>query len=245
MEPEAKLTDKGFTGHAHNDTIKLIDMKARWYSPQLGRFLQPDEIVPDPSDPQSLNRYSYAMNNPVKYRDPTGHYAANVNTGGNYDCSSQGGCEIEAQQHSTSPADAVYPEGHPEAGNYILDRETAYAVSGGRLYVSLDLTKVDVPQLAIDSADLLVSALLETNPLTLPKAEMINFALWFADIHYNNLKANQGGALWAVVEPGAEDTVELVVNQYIGGKWIPVLGGVFDVVSIVDNVSRGVSIEYR
>jgi hypothetical protein len=35
-----------------------------------------DTIVPDPADPQSLNRYSYSYNNPVKYRDPTGHMAA-------------------------------------------------------------------------------------------------------------------------------------------------------------------------
>jgi len=46
---------------------------ARWYDPALGRFLQPDTIVPDPANPQSLNRYSYTLNNPLKYTDPTGH----------------------------------------------------------------------------------------------------------------------------------------------------------------------------
>ena len=40
----------------------------------LGRFIQPDTIVPNPGDPQSLNRYSYAANNPVRYTDPSGHY---------------------------------------------------------------------------------------------------------------------------------------------------------------------------
>lgn len=43
------------------------------YSPALGRFIQPDTIVPDMYNPQSLNRYSYVLNNPIRYIDPTGH----------------------------------------------------------------------------------------------------------------------------------------------------------------------------
>jgi len=39
----------------------------------IGRFLQPDTIVPEPANPQSLNRYSYVYNNPLRYTDPTGH----------------------------------------------------------------------------------------------------------------------------------------------------------------------------
>ena len=48
---------------------------ARWYDPTLGRFIQPDTIVPERGDPQGLNRYSYVNNNPVKYTDPSGHWA--------------------------------------------------------------------------------------------------------------------------------------------------------------------------
>ena len=36
-------------------------------------FTQPDSIVPSPGSSQSLNRYSYVLNNPLKYIDPTGH----------------------------------------------------------------------------------------------------------------------------------------------------------------------------
>ncbi|MEW5757848.1 MAG: RHS repeat-associated core domain-containing protein, partial [Candidatus Omnitrophota bacterium] len=46
---------------------------SRYYDASICRFIQPDTIVPDPNDPQSLNRYSYCRNNPVKYIDPTGH----------------------------------------------------------------------------------------------------------------------------------------------------------------------------
>ena len=40
---------------------------------RAGRFLSADTIVPNPSNPQSLNRFSYVRNNPLKYTDPTGH----------------------------------------------------------------------------------------------------------------------------------------------------------------------------
>jgi RHS repeat-associated protein len=46
---------------------------SRWYSPVLGRFLQPDTIVPGAGNPQSMNRYNFVGNNPLRYRDPTGN----------------------------------------------------------------------------------------------------------------------------------------------------------------------------
>jgi hypothetical protein len=41
----------------------------------LGRFSQPDTDIPDLSNPQSYNRYSYCVNDPLRYNDPTGHAA--------------------------------------------------------------------------------------------------------------------------------------------------------------------------
>ena len=46
---------------------------ARWYDPALGRFIQPDTLVPDPADAKMFDRYAYVNNNPIKYTDPTGH----------------------------------------------------------------------------------------------------------------------------------------------------------------------------
>ena len=46
---------------------------ARYYDPTLGRFISPDTIVTSPANPQSLNRYAYVLNNPLRYTDPTGH----------------------------------------------------------------------------------------------------------------------------------------------------------------------------
>jgi RHS repeat-associated protein len=71
-------TDFSFTGQRSLDaqgigfSIGLVDYKFRMYDPYLNRWTQPDSIIPD-GNPQSLNRYSYAANNPIRYNDPSGH----------------------------------------------------------------------------------------------------------------------------------------------------------------------------
>jgi RHS repeat-associated protein len=68
-------TDFGYTGQRmlDEDMGGIMDYRARFYSPALSRFLQPDTIIPDQSNPQSWNRLSYVVNNPIRYNDPTGH----------------------------------------------------------------------------------------------------------------------------------------------------------------------------
>jgi len=62
-----------YTGKERDPETGFYFYEARYYDPQLGRFLTPDTIVPNWTDPQDFNRYSYAGNNPLKYTDPTGH----------------------------------------------------------------------------------------------------------------------------------------------------------------------------
>jgi RHS repeat-associated protein len=76
-EPTADLTDRGYTGHKHNDDLGLIYMNARYYLPGIGRFISADTLVPDPTNPQQFNRYTYVLNNPLRFTDPTGHCAEN------------------------------------------------------------------------------------------------------------------------------------------------------------------------
>jgi RHS repeat-associated protein len=64
--------DRKFTGQRLDGT-GLYFYGARYYDPNIGRFISPDTIVPNPANPQSLNRYSYVLNNPLKYIDPTGY----------------------------------------------------------------------------------------------------------------------------------------------------------------------------
>ncbi|NDW18126.1 hypothetical protein D0T53_04240 [Dysgonomonas sp. 216] len=66
------LLGRGYTGHEHLTMYGLINMNARLYDPVLGRFLSPDPYVQDPYNSQNFNRYSYCLNNPLKYNDPNG-----------------------------------------------------------------------------------------------------------------------------------------------------------------------------
>jgi RHS repeat-associated protein len=65
---------RGYTGHEHLTQFGLINMNARLYDPAVGRFLAPDPYIQNPYFSQNFNRYSYALNNPLKYTDPSGEY---------------------------------------------------------------------------------------------------------------------------------------------------------------------------
>ncbi|RKH09905.1 hypothetical protein D7V97_15245 [Corallococcus sp. CA053C] len=69
---DATRVHMGFTGHETDEELGLINMKGRIYDPQLGRFLSPDPYLPAPRTSQALNRYSYVLNNPLRYTDPSG-----------------------------------------------------------------------------------------------------------------------------------------------------------------------------
>ena len=69
--PSWTLLDRGFTGHEHLPQFDLINMNGRMYDPIIGRFLSPDPYIQG-GGTQSFNRYTYALNNPLKYTDPTG-----------------------------------------------------------------------------------------------------------------------------------------------------------------------------
>ncbi len=71
--PIFKFFDRGYTGHEHLQGVGLINMNARLYDPKVHRFLQPDTYIQDPYNTQNYNRYSYCVNNPLKYTDITGN----------------------------------------------------------------------------------------------------------------------------------------------------------------------------
>jgi|694.fasta_scaffold00269_22 RHS repeat-associated protein len=73
---------RGYTMHEHLDEVGIINMNGRIYDPILGRFLQPDKIIQEPGNLQNHNRYSYVMNNPLKYTDPSGYRATGPGNSG-------------------------------------------------------------------------------------------------------------------------------------------------------------------
>ncbi|QDF03898.1 hypothetical protein BHS04_11890 [Myxococcus xanthus] len=62
----------GFTEHEMEDELGLIHMGGRMYDPLTARFLSRDPFVQFPLSGQSYNRYSYALNNPLRWTDPSG-----------------------------------------------------------------------------------------------------------------------------------------------------------------------------
>ncbi len=68
------IGDRGYTGHEHLVRHRLINMNARLYDPSIGRFLSPDPYIQDGETTQNFNRYSYCLNNPLKYKDENGEF---------------------------------------------------------------------------------------------------------------------------------------------------------------------------
>ena len=62
---------RGYMGHEMLNDFDIINMNGRLYDPVLGRFLSPDNFVQMPDNAQRYNRYSYCLNNPLKYTDPS------------------------------------------------------------------------------------------------------------------------------------------------------------------------------
>jgi RHS repeat-associated protein len=67
-------TSKGYTGHEMVNDFEVIHMGGRTYNPVLGRFMQADPFIQAPDNLQSYNRYSYVLNNPMSYTDPSGYF---------------------------------------------------------------------------------------------------------------------------------------------------------------------------
>ena len=78
-----------YTGQrSEMDSLGLYFYNARWYDPALGRFAQADTIIPSAGSSQAWDRYAYAMNNSLRYIDPSGHIAVEDDGGG-------GGCPAD------------------------------------------------------------------------------------------------------------------------------------------------------
>jgi RHS repeat-associated protein len=69
----APYNTASYTGQHYDDVAGLMDMKARWYDPTAGRFLQQDTWAGSMTTPWTQNRYAYVGNNPINLWDPTGN----------------------------------------------------------------------------------------------------------------------------------------------------------------------------
>ena len=79
LNPSGNKDNVGFTGHIQDDRTGLTYMQARYYDPDIGRFLSIDPVGFRPSKPSLFNRYAYASNNPYRYLDPDGRDSTDAN----------------------------------------------------------------------------------------------------------------------------------------------------------------------
>ncbi len=70
----ALFLGRGYTGHEYLPWFGLTNMNSRLYDAALGRFLAPDPYIQMIDNTQNFNRYSYCLNNPLIYTDPTGEF---------------------------------------------------------------------------------------------------------------------------------------------------------------------------
>jgi RHS repeat-associated protein len=67
------VTRRGFTGHEMLDAVGLVNMNGRVYDPYLARVLSPDPLIPSMALSQAVNPFSYVMNSPLSWTDPSGY----------------------------------------------------------------------------------------------------------------------------------------------------------------------------
>jgi len=63
-----------YSGEVYDAETGLYNLRARYYDPSVGRFINEDTYEGQIDNPLSLNAYTYVHNNPLIYADPTGHF---------------------------------------------------------------------------------------------------------------------------------------------------------------------------
>lgn len=72
------LQRRGYTGHENVEGLGIIHMNGRIYDPLLARFVQADPTLQFTQLSQGYNRYSYVLNNPMTYTDPSGYFLSGL-----------------------------------------------------------------------------------------------------------------------------------------------------------------------
>jgi len=124
----------GFTSYERDKESGNDYAKARYYISRLARFSSPDPIGGNPANPQSWNRYSYVLNDPINLNDPEGEYCAwddgtyddSPENGGasQSECADQGGSWVDGptpEEQAQQDQEAQGQQGDPSVDLQILD----------------------------------------------------------------------------------------------------------------------------
>jgi RHS repeat-associated protein len=104
-------TDKLFTGQ-RLDATGLYYYNARYYDATIGRFISPDIVIQSPANPQCFNRYSYCINNPLKFLDPSGNV-------------------VECQDEQSQAAWDLFADTYPEVAKILIESDETITIQGG------------------------------------------------------------------------------------------------------------------
>jgi RHS repeat-associated protein len=101
-----------FTGKERDTESGLDYFGARYYGSSMGRFMSPDPLLNSgrPDNPQTWNRYAYALNNPLTTVDPTGLY--NLDS----DCLKNKACAASAEKLRNGVSDLTKAANGMKAG---------------------------------------------------------------------------------------------------------------------------------
>jgi len=111
-----------FAGYQWDAETGMYYLNARMYDPATARFMQEDTYTGDPSDPLSLNLYTYCNNEPLMYWDPSGHSAWS---------------EFKEQVEVIGEGARVLFLGSDEEKQESFDMVTQYAVESGNPVISI------------------------------------------------------------------------------------------------------------
>jgi RHS repeat-associated protein len=196
-----------YTGKEMDAGTGLYYYEARYYSPSVGRFIQPDTIIPDPYNPQALNRYSYVLNNPLRYTDPSGHDWKTVyHTEGHYNSGEGSGGIVD---DLSRPKGRVWVPASTRQGHYQETYMEANVIVSERLII--EVIKV-VPLSRSLISMIATSAVLSS---IVPITEEDLFCMQFKQI-YENGKFDKEGNL----DPETTDKLENLYKKF-GEKWGP------------------------
>lgn len=115
--------------HADSD-IGVVDMGARYYLPELGRFITQDTYTGVAGAPLTQNRYAYGLGDPVSMVDPTGHTAQKASGGGGCGCSSDPGPDPEPDEVLPTPNPSPGPCKVNACANAVIAAGDGVNVSG-------------------------------------------------------------------------------------------------------------------
>ncbi|HYT77557.1 MAG TPA: RHS repeat-associated core domain-containing protein [Vicinamibacterales bacterium] len=146
--PSAPMPKEAFVGNEKDDETVLNYFHARMFQARTARFNRPDALFGGTSEPQRWNRYAYALNNPIRFTDPTGLQTQTVNCQlGSYWCPGQIQTGQPVSDQYFDPQNYGY-----HGGEEMAQAEAAYAENVTSVFINNVINWLTQKQAAVKAA---------------------------------------------------------------------------------------------